>query len=332
MEGAMQAKRALIGSAFAIAGSLASADVALADESGLSFWLPGLFGSFAAAPGEPGWSIASFYYHPSVTSNGGKEFVQGGRIEAGIQGKGNLVGLGPTYTFATPVFGGQAAVSLLGVGGQSWAAVDATLTGPRGNSISGERSQSLTSIGDLFPQATLKWNQGVNNYMVYGTGDIPVGDYDETRLANLGLGHGAIDGGVGYTYLNPANKLEFSAVVGMTYNLENPHTRYQSGLDLHLDAGASYFLTQQLNVGAVGYYFRQVTGDRGLGATLGPFEGRVAGIGPQLNYFFPVTDKIQGVVSVKAYWEFAAQNRPDGWNTWLTVAFTPASPKKPEAR
>jgi len=31
--------------------------------------------------------------------------------------------------------------------------------------------------------------------MIYGTGDIPVGDYDQNRLANLGLGHGAIDGG-----------------------------------------------------------------------------------------------------------------------------------------
>ena len=37
---------------------------------------------------------------------------------------------------------------------------------------------------------------GVNNYMVYGTGDIPVGDYNSARLANLGLGHGAIDGGL----------------------------------------------------------------------------------------------------------------------------------------
>jgi hypothetical protein len=25
-------------------------------------------------------------------------------------------------------------------------------------------------------------------------------------------------------------------------------------------------------------------------------------------------------VNVKAYWEFAAQNRPEGWNVWLTVA------------
>ena len=116
----------------------------------------------------------------------------------------------------------------------------------------------------------------------------------------------------------------------MTYNFENSHTHYQNGLDFHLDTGASYFLTQQLNVGAVGYFFQQVTSDRGLGATLGPFESRVAGVGPQLNYFFPVTDKIQGVVNVKAYWEFAAQNRPDGWNAWLTIASSPAPSKKPE--
>jgi hypothetical protein len=168
--------------------------------------------------------------------------------------------------------------------------------------------------------------------MVYGTGDIPVGDYDKTRLANLGIGHGAIDGGVGYTYLNPENHLEFSAVTGITYNFQNPDTRYQNGLDVHLDTGASYFLTQQLNVGVVGYYFQQVTGDRGLGATLGLFQSQVAGVGPQLNYFFPAGDKIQGVVNVKAYWEFASQNRPDGWNAWLTIAFSPAPQKKPEGQ
>ena len=110
-------------------------------------------------------------------------------------------------------------------------------SGPRGNVISGERSQSLTSIGNLFPQATLKWNQGVNNFMIYGTGNIPVGDYGKSRLANLGLGHGAIDGEFGYTYMNPAQRLEFSAVTGLTYNFANWHTDYQNGLDAHLDIG-----------------------------------------------------------------------------------------------
>ena len=322
-----------VASVLIVLGTLvATPGAASADESGLSFWLPGLFGSFAAAPGQPGLSIASFYYHPSVSSGANKTFLQGGRFETGIKGRGDLVGLGPTYVFATPVFGGQASVSLLGVGGRSGVSIDRTLTGPQGNEISGTKSQALTSVGDLFPQAALKWNQGVNNYVVYATGDVPVGDYNSSRLANLGLGHGAIDSGTGYTYLNPANRLEFSAVAGMTYNLVNPSTQYQNGLDAHLDMGASYFLTKQLNVGLVGYFFQQVTGDRGAAARLGGFESRVAGIGPQLNFFFPVSDKIQGYANMKAYREFAAENRPEGWNVWLTIAFSPAPTKKADAQ
>jgi hypothetical protein len=53
----------------------------------------------------------------------------------------------------------------------------------------------VTGAGDLFPQATIKWNRGVYNYMVYLTGDIPVGDYDSSRLSNIGFGHAAFDGG-----------------------------------------------------------------------------------------------------------------------------------------
>jgi hypothetical protein len=36
------------------------------------------------------------------------------------------------------------------------------------------------------------------------------------------------------------------------------------------------------------------------------------GIGSQLNDFFAVSDKIQGVINLKAYWEFGAQE-PSGW-------------------
>ena len=58
--------------------------------------------------------------------------------------------------------------------------------------------------------ATLKWNNGGNNWMTYLTGDIPVGDYNPNNLSNMGIGHGAIDAGGGYTYLNPATSHEFS--------------------------------------------------------------------------------------------------------------------------
>src|ERR1700722_13315886 len=46
----------------------ATSSASLADESGTSFWLPGQFGSLAAAPETPGWAIASVYYHTSVSA------------------------------------------------------------------------------------------------------------------------------------------------------------------------------------------------------------------------------------------------------------------------
>ena len=132
---------------------------------------------------------------------------------------------------------------------------------------------------------TLKWNQGVHNYMVYGFGDIPVGSYESTRLSNIGIGHGGIDLGAGYTYLNPATGIEFSGVAGFTYNFENPTTNYRNGIDFHFDWGASHFLSKQLFVGAVGYAYQQVTDDFGAAPFLGGFRSRVFGVGPRSAIF-----------------------------------------------
>jgi hypothetical protein len=301
---------------------------AYADENGISFWLPGLFGSMAAAPGVPGLAFASIYIHPQVSAGANAKFPRGGQVDVGIKGHGDLLAFGPSYVFAEPVLGAQLAISMFAVAGRNEASVNATLTGPGGRTISGQRTEALTSYGDLLPQATLKWNRGVNNYMVYVTGDIPVGDYNPDRLANLGIGHGAIDGGAGYTYFNPQTGNEFSVVTGLTYNFKNPDTQYQNGIDWHVDWGASHFLSKQWQIGLVGYYFQQITGDSGAGATLGPFKSRVAGIGPQIGYLFPINDSYSGYLNAKVYREFAAQNRPQGWNAWLTLAFSPAPPKR----
>nr|WP_235913652.1 transporter [Pseudoroseomonas coralli] len=252
--------------------------------------------------------------------------MRGGRFESGLSARVDGVFFGPTYTFETPFLGAQAALSLTGIAGRSEASVDATLTGPRGNTISGERSDARTAFGDLYPQFTLKWNQGVHNFLAYGTGGIPVGAYNPNRLANLGTGHAAIDGGGGYTYFDPKSELEFSAVLGFTYNFENPDTEYRNGIDMHLDWGASYFINERLHVGAVGYLYNQITGDSGEGARLGDFKSRVAGVGPQIGYMFRIGERINAYLNVKAYGEFAAQNRPEGWNAWVTLSFSLAQP------
>src|SRR5258708_8577596 len=161
--------------------------------------------------------------------------------------------------------------------------------------------------------------------MVYGTGDGPVGEYDRARLANLGIGHGAIDAGAGYTYLNPATGDELSGVAGFTYNFRNPDTQYRSGIDFHFDWGASHYLTKQLFVGIAGYAYQQITDDSGQNPILGGFRSRVFGVGPQIGYSFPVGDQ-QGSLILSGYSEFGAANRPSGWNTWLTFTISPSAP------
>lgn len=308
---------------------LATARASLADEGGVSFWLPGTFGSFAATPSESGWSWTTLYYHGAANASAGQAFTRGGkaRVDLGLSGTGDLFLFGPAYTFEEPIAGAQLSISLLSFGGRNQAGVDTRLTGPNGGAIAGSRSDALTAFGDLLPQVTMKWSAGVNNYMGYVTGDIPIGSYDPNRLANLGIGHGAIDVGGGYTYLQPATGREFSAALGFTYNFENRSTNYQNGIDGHLELGASQFLNEQLFVGVAAYYYQQVSGDSGAGAVLGSFKSRVVGAGPQVGYLFPLGEKLQAALSAKAYGEFAAQNRPDGWNVWFGISISAAPPK-----
>jgi hypothetical protein len=69
---------------------------ALADEGGVSFWLPGTFGSFAAVPGEAGWSMPASYYHSDADGS-----------------PSDLLLVTPSYGLPQPIAGAQAT---LGVG------------------------------------------------------------------------------------------------------------------------------------------------------------------------------------------------------------------------
>ncbi len=314
--------------ALAVGAAAGSSEPVRADEGGVSFWTPGSYGSLAAVPAVPGWSIATFNYYDSVSAGRGGAFLRGRAVQAGLSSRLDILFVNPTYVFATPVLGGQASLSMEAVVGPETTSAFGTVTGPGGAPHSASRADSVFGIGDLYPSGSLRWNWGANNIMTYLTGDIPVGLYNAQNLADLGIGHGAVDAGGGYTYFDPQTGHEFSAVIGATYNLINPSTQYRNGIDAHLDWGASQFLSASLQVGVVGYVYDQLTGDSGSGAKLGPFESRVVGIGPQVGYLFPVAG-MQGYVNLKAYGEFDAHDRPSGWNAWLTLSISPMDPAAP---
>ena len=245
--------------------------------------------------------MTSIYYHTTVAAGADVAFARqvtrgnltanfSGNLNANLNASGDLAMAIPSYVFATPVLGGQAAVALIVPYGRASTAIDATLNaavGPIGFTRSGGREDSVTGFGDLVPQASLRWNMGVHNVMTYVTGNAPIGAYDSRRFANLGIGHAAIDSGAGYTYFNPQTGDELTAVLGFTYNFVNQSTQYQNGVDMHLDWAASKFITKQWQLGLVGYTYQQLSCDSGAGDRVGCFESRVSGIGPQLGIHHP---------------------------------------------
>src|SRR5215216_1802709 len=82
-EGGMQNMRSATGARSALARcSIAAVFLAttpqtsLADEGGISFWIPGFFGSLAATPQQPGFSFATIYYHTSVDAGADVAFAR----------------------------------------------------------------------------------------------------------------------------------------------------------------------------------------------------------------------------------------------------------------
>jgi hypothetical protein len=343
---ARSASRQAFAAVIALAFALAAPEVADADEGGVGLWVPGFFGSLSAAPLVPGVAFAAVYYHTSVKAGGDVAFARQvnrgnitanftGNLNANINADVDLAMAVPSYTFAQPFLGGQAQVALLVAYGRAKGHVDATLTGTfgigPGFTIGGSRTDVVDGLGDMAPQFSVRWNAGVHNYMTYVTGNIPVGRYDPTRLANLGIGHNALDGGGGYTYLDPHSGSEFSATLGFTYNFENKHTLYRNGVDMHLDVGASRFVTKELQLGWVGYAYQQLSCDTGDGNRVGCFKSRLFGIGPQIGYIVPLGTTHQAYFNLKGYKEFEAEHRPEGWNVWFTLAISPAAAPPPPA-
>src|SRR5208282_1282259 len=136
--GALQSD--LVCGALAFAAIVSIPSISLADENGVSFWIPGFFGSLAATPQQPGWSVAAINYYTSVSASGNvavsKEITIGqfnpalnASVNANISARADIGIFIPTYVFATPFLGGQASASLLMAYGGNDTALNATISG-----------------------------------------------------------------------------------------------------------------------------------------------------------------------------------------------------------
>jgi len=230
----------------------------------------------------------------------------------------------PTVAFSPKVFGAQLGLTMGFAVGGTQVDAGATLSAPlimtRGASVNDGRG----GISDLYPMASLKWNFGNDNLMVYTMGGVPVGTYNANRLSNIGTNHWSFDTGGGYTYFD--HTFELSAAMGFTYNFENPATNYQNGVDMHIDWAGSAIFLKGFHAGPVGYFYEQLTGDSGEGAKLGPFKSRVGGVGLQIGAFLPLLNRIW-YANLKGFYEYYSEHRPDGWNLWVTFSLPLIAPK-----
>jgi hypothetical protein len=149
--------------ALAIGAVLSLSATSFADENGISFWLPGLFGSLAAVPQQPGWQLTVMNYYDSVSASGSvaasREITIGRftptvhvNLNVNLNAKVDVGLINPSYVFATPVFGGQLSLGVLGFVGTNDTSLNGSLTlasGPFAITRQGSISQTTTGIGDL---------------------------------------------------------------------------------------------------------------------------------------------------------------------------------------
>jgi hypothetical protein len=293
---------------------------AMAGEGGTSHVLPGATATLVdLPPASPGWFGKPMYLHYSGKASAQVPTAAG--VTTNLNAIANTLALGGGHTFGQTVLGGAhytVAVFLP----YTWLDISGNVQLPSGGSVA--RHNDVSGFGDLtVVPVMLAWKAGdwqIDTMLpVYA----PTGSYEKGRLGNPGLNYWTFDPNVGAAYSDKKSGFNAMLRVGYAINTENPDTDYQSGSLLHFEGTIQQILpvgSGFLTIGAEGFYFEQITGDSGAGATLGDFKGRTAGLGPVLGYIQPF-GKESLVVELKWLPELDTKNRLEGDYIWLKVVY-----------
>ena len=313
---------------------------AQAVEGGSGLYALGLNGPQAGIMPDPGtyFSYNLYYYKGDTTPNAsisGKVPIPGtgfelpaqltGSVKTEVESFAHIISI--THIFKQELLGGQLGLSL-------WAPyVDTdltltgngvlTLTGPLGGTynipLSGSTEASENGFGDITFIGMMGWHRGFMHYMAMLNVYVPTGEYDKNQLVNTGRNHWAMEPMGAVTYLNENIGLELSAAAGITFNLENSDTDYQSGDEFHLELAVIQHLSDKFNLGLAGYVYNQLNGDSGSGAPE-DFKGRVYAWGPVIGATIPLGRKNNLFLKGRYYNEFDAMNRLEGEVYLFTAA------------
>lgn len=293
----------------ACAVSLPTASLKAA-EGAAGFYLLGSKTSMAGFLPPPGTYVQNLkYYYTGDTSV--RLNLGGINVDGGVSADAFFEIPIAIWVAPRKVLGGNFALSLMTPVGWKDVSAGVTLTGPAGNIISAGRQDDDFAFGDVVPGATLGWHDGNWHWNVGLLINAPVGYWKKGNLSNIGFNRWAFDTNAAVTWLDPKLGLEISAAAGFTFNLENPDTDYKSGTEFHLEWAIMQNFSKTFGIGLIGYHYQQVSGDSGAGATLGPFEGRVTALGPNINYTL-MWGQIPVSTSFRYLKEFNVKNRLEG--------------------
>jgi hypothetical protein len=305
---------------FLILGACWLAGPALAGEGGVTHVIPGATATFAdLPPTSPGWFLKPMYlnYKGSFSAQLPTAVGLAGNVDATV----NTVALVGGYTFGQTFLGG-AHYSLAAPLPYSWVDISANVQkGARTVRV----QNNVSGLGDLTVlPVMLAWK--FDDWQIDATLPIytPTGSYEKGRLGNTGLNYWTFDPTVGAVYSHKASGFNAMLHAGYAMNTENTETQYQSGSMLHLEGVIQQFLPVGpgiLSLGVESFYFDQLTGDSGSGATLGDFKGQTYGLGPVLGYILPLENKQSLVFELKWLTELETKRRLEGDYIWLKVVY-----------
>jgi hypothetical protein len=182
------------------------------------------------------------------------------------------------------------------------------------NTPGGPFSSDTFGVGDLFAEGTLSWHLKQFDFALGSGVDMPTGDSPTSPGPSTkpGLGYWTFMQTAGATwYIDEEKTWAVSALNRFEFNTEQRDTEITYGDAYTLEWGVSKTLIKVLDVGAVGYYQQQVTGDSN-----GQPLNRVAAVGPEVGLAFP---KQMFFASLRYNYEFMADSRAQGNTIVLTL-------------